>query len=428
VDSKRANYGGDYNFLRDYFYREYEKDPQPTSYLLTTHNFYYSSLNFMVQKRTNRWYDGGYVEKLPEVKYSLPSLEILGTRLYFDDNSSLGNYNKKNTSTSTPSTNAATPDAHVNRLDTTNKFSLPMRVSFIQFKPFIGNRETFYSCDVNGSTIPPRTILYSGADLSTKFYRLFNTQSNFLGMEVNGLRHIITPTVSYNYNHEPTIKSSRLRQIDEVDAITRNNSATLELSNKLQTKRHGSSVDLVDFRITSDYLFKPKTGDKRGSNFSDVLFKLKVLPYSWMRFEGDATLNRSLSRLESGYNRFSDINYDFNFDLAKERSLGIGQRYQRAGGNQITSSFIWRLNPKWKVSIYERYEMGHDPTLKNGLREQEYTISRDLHCWSTDISYNVKRGEGVTIWLIFRLKAFPEMEFNFNQSYNAPKSGSQSNP
>jgi hypothetical protein len=72
--------------------------------------------------------------------------------------------------------------------------------------------------------------------------------------------------------------------------------------------------------------------------------------------------------------------------------------------------------------------MGHDPTLKRGLREQEYTVSRDLHCWVWDITYNVKRGHGESIWFVFRLKAFPELEFEFNQSYHEPKPGSQSNP
>jgi hypothetical protein len=380
----------------------------------------------LIEKRINRWYDPGYLEKLPELKFSMPSYKIGDSYFYFDNLSSLGNYNKKNSSTFPDTSN--TPDTHVNRLDTTNKFSLPFRLAFIQMQPFVSNRATYYSRDIDGKSIAPRSIFYTGVDVSTKFYRLFNIQSNFLKMDINGLRHIVTPTISYNYNHKPSINKNKLRQIDEVDEITENNYATLELSNKLQTKRKGVSVDLVDFRVTSNYLFKPESGDKRGSNLSDVLFKLKVLPYSWMRFEGDATLERSVSRSDTNYNHFSDVNYDFIFNWATERSFAFGQRYQRKGGNQITSSLNWRLNPKWRFSVYERYEMGHDSTLSKGLKEQEYTISRDLHCWSTDLTYNITRGEGATIWLIFRLKAFPEVEFNYNQTYNTPKSGSQSNP
>ncbi|MCM8763121.1 MAG: hypothetical protein NC829_01955, partial [Candidatus Omnitrophica bacterium] len=63
-----------------------------------------------------------------------------------------------------------------------------------------------------------------------------------------------------------------------------------------------------------------------------------------------------------------------------------------------------------------------------GLQEQEYSLSRDLHCWEFDITYNIRKDHGSTIWFIFRLKAFPEIEFDFNQSYNAPKTASAESP
>jgi hypothetical protein len=187
-------------------------------------------------------------------------------------------------------------------------------------------------------------------------------------------------------------------------------------------------VDLVDLNVTNTYTFKPKTGDKRGSSLSDFLFKLKLLPYSWMRVDADATYKHSGPRSAVSYNHFSNANYNISFDFGKERSFAFGQRYQLKGGNEITFDLDWRLSPKWKVSVYERLNKGHDPTLKRGLREQEYTVSRDLHCWRWDITYNIKRGHGESIWFIFRLKAFPELEFEFNQNYNQPKPGSQSNP
>jgi len=40
-----------------------------------------------------------------------------------------------------------------------------------------------------------------------------------------------------------------------------------------------------------------------------------------------------------------------------------------------------------------------------------------------DFTYSIKQDEGHAIWMAFRIKAFPEMEFGFNQSYHAPKSG-----
>jgi len=168
-------------------------------------------------------------------------------------------------------------------------------------------------------------------DMSTKFYRIYNAKTDFLGLDINGLRHIITPGVGYVYTHTPTIPASNIKQIDAIDALTRGNTASLSLSNKLQTKRNGNSVDFVDLLITTDYVIDPKsgsgqngilidTGNKLRSQFSDLLFKLKVLPYSWMRFESEATYEHS-DHDSVNYGSFSLANYDFVFDLGKGRSF-----------------------------------------------------------------------------------------------------------
>ena len=426
VDERRKLQDPQRNILKDYFFREYELDSQPLSYALFHHNFRHSSLDLLVQKRINHWYD--QLDKLPELKYTLPSLQIGKGPFYFENNITLGNFDKKAT------TSPVTPDdTTVTRLDTTNRFFLPMKVAFFNLTPFVANRETLYDKGTEDADLPIRTIFYSGVELSTKFYRIFDLQSNLLGMHINGLRHIITPTISYSYNHEPTITSSKLRQIDSVDSLSRNNSAALGLSNKLQTKRKGTTVDLVDARVSSSYIFKPKTADKPGSNLSDFLIDIKLLPYSWMRVEADATYKHSGSRSDPAYRSFTEANYDLYFDFAKERSFGIGQRYQRAGGNEITCNLNWRLTPKWKFSTYQRYNIrsyrdSQNQEISRGVLEQEYTFSRNLHCWDMDITLNTKKYEGSTIWFIFRLKAFPEMEFGFNQSYRSPKSGSELNP
>ncbi|RJP29047.1 MAG: LPS-assembly protein LptD [Candidatus Omnitrophota bacterium] len=420
TDSKRIIIGSDNNFLKDYFYREYEKDSQPLSYVQVHRNFTNSSLDLLLQKRVNRWYT--QLEKLPEVNYSLPSIQVGNSSVYYEHTSQAANFNYKY---AVPSD--SNNDIQMSRFDTTNKFSLPMKVSFVKFTPFVMNRETFYSSDIGNSSVHPRTIFYTGADLSTKFFRIFDVKTNFLKLDIDKLRHIITPTIGYAYNHEPTVKSSQLKQIDSIDSIAQNNSVTLGISNKFQTKRDNISVDLADFRVSSIYYNKPDSGVKTGSYLSDILFEMELHPYSWLSIDSDATWEHSGDRnSDPNYGKFSSINYDINFNFGNDRAIGIGQRYERKGSDEITQSLNWRLNPKWKFSAYLRSNIGSDTSVAKGLNEQEYTISRDLHCWSWDLTYNVKRDEGETIWLIFRLKAFPETEFGFNQSYHGPKTGSQS--
>jgi LPS-assembly protein len=415
------------NILKDYFFREYEKDSQPLSYGLFHHSFNYSSLDILLQMRTNHWFD--QIEKRPEINYNLPSLQLWDSSLYFENTSQLGNYNKKGSMMS-PATDE---DVMVARLDTKNTLSHPMKISFVQFRPFVSSRQTLYDKGANGQSAIVRTIFYSGADLSTRFYRIFDVKTNFLKLDINGLRHIITPSVAYLYTHPGTIPIRNIKQIDTVDAINRGNTASLSLSNKLQTKRNGQSIDFLDFLITADYVIDPKTGDnailtntgkKLSSQLADILFKLKILPYSWMRLESDATFEHS-DRDNVNYNTFSLINYDLSFDLGRGRFLTLGQRYERKGKNEITLGFDWRLSSKWKFGIYQRYNLKKTDTLTAGSQEQQFTITRDLHCWELEVSLGKTKNVGSSVYFTFRLKAFPENEFGFDQSTSKKKSGAQ---
>lgn len=425
-DEKRKFFDPKSDILKDYFYREFEKDTQPLTYALFHHSFGYSSIDVLLQDRINHWYS--QLDKMPEIKYTLPSLQLGNTPFYFENSSIFDTFNQKlNVSATQPN-----DDVTVTRLDTLNKVSIPLKLAFFQVTPFVQSRQTFYDKGANDERLPIRTIFYSGVQVSTKFYRLFDVKSNLLGLDLNGLRHVITPTINYSYNHSPTIPARNLQQIDSVDSLTASNSAALELSNKLQTKRKGASIDLVDLLITTNYTFHPQyvSGNKTGSSFQDVIYKLKVLPYSWVRFEGDATYKHSGPTSDENFNKFSLVNYDVTINPSAKYSFGIGQRYERKGQNQFTGSIEWRISPKWRFKIYQRYNAkayldNTGTVITPSTLEQEYTITRDLHCWEVEFSFNNRRNNGSTLFLLFRLKAFPENEFGFDQNYNRPKSGSQ---
>jgi hypothetical protein len=416
TDAKMEALGSQYNFLKDYFYREYEKDSLPLSYVTAHHSFDYASVDLLLQKRVNRWYS--QAEMLPQINFNLPSFQLGNSQFYFNDASSYENYNYKNAAPSDRSN-----DTTYNKYYTSNGFSWTTKVGFINFTPSASAQVTLYDKeDVYGSTL--HNSYSYGADMSTKFYRIFDIKTNLLRLDINGLRHVITPTVNYNYTNTVITPAGHFKFGG--DAATGSQAAAISLENKLQTKRAGTAVDLAMFLISTTYNIKPKTGDKRGSNLSDFWFDLELRPYSWLSITSDATLKHSGNRSDTGYNHFSNVNYDIDFNFTKDRSVGIGQRYQRKGGNELTYSLKWRLNPKWVFSAYQRYNRGHDPSLKRGLREQEYVISRNFHCWDVDFTYNVRRGSGESVWLVFRLKAFPELEFEYNQAYHQPKPGSQS--
>jgi LPS-assembly protein len=404
-DSKRMVLGTDYNFLKDYFYREYEKESQPKTYLSLSHNLANSSLNLLVQKRINSWYTHQYMvpdEKLPQISYSLPSFPLGIGNFYLSNQMQFANLLNKEASPSTQ-------DDDVIRFDVYNEIFMPTKLYIFNIRPFVGVRETYYSKDKEGNSLDPRTVFYTGIDLSTRFYRIFNVSNRFF--DINGLRHIITPNIRYQYNHKPTIPKSKLQIFDEIDTIEQNHKIELELVNKLQTKRDNEAIDFAIFKINTDYNLERNTSSS-AKGFTDFLMDLELIPFSWLRLEQDATFDLK-------ENNFKTVNFDLSTNLGKGRSFGLGNRYERKGGKELTTEFNWRFNPKWKMRIYERYQFARIKT--RGLKEQEYSISRDLHCWIMDFIYNISKEHGHTFWFVFRLKAFPEIELEFEQSYRSPK-------
>ena len=393
----------DQDFMKDYFWREYEKDVEPETYFLLTHNTSFGNLSFQTEKRVNRFYSVS-VERLPELKLDTTEQQVFDTPFYFSNLTSFVNLRKRYPNS------AEHEDAK--RIDTYNKLSLPKKISFISINPYAGVRQTYFSEDALYNSNIVRGIFYTGIDLSTKFFRIFDVKGDLLGSQINRLRHVITPSIEYSYIHDPSVPPSNLLNFDEIDSIDRENKVTLSLENKLQTKRDDKSCDLARLIVSTDYLFKQDPG---GSRFSDITSDLEVTPVDWLRIESDTTF-------DTRKKYFTAINTDlFVNDKDNKWSFGLGRRWQREGTEQLEFQTKYRINPKWEFSVYERFYPVFDH-----LKEQEYVITRDLHCWELTLSYNVTRGKGEEIWFAFRLKAFPEMGFEFNKSYHGPKVGSQS--
>ena len=400
----------DTNFIKDYFFREYEKNSQPPSYLLYSHilSNQSSTLSILTQKRTNRIFSE--TEKLPEIKLDTANTKILDSPVYVSSNVSYASFNKK-TATTPGNAGLWGEDEANQRVDVYKRLSLPFKLAFLDLNPFTGSRETYFRRIAGREIGIFREIWDSGIDLTTRFYRIFDVDVDILGVEINKLRHIVSPTVNYSYTHPPTVSSTKLLQFDSTDSIGEANQMGFSLENKLQTKRRNKTVDFLRFVMGTNYFFNVE-GRKR--KWSDaVSLDLEILPYDWMRFESDATFDRKK-------HNFSFANFDLK-TYGKNISWGGGYRYERDTSSQMTSELILDLIKGWSFKIYERLQFKGNSLVK----EQTYSVSKELHCWILDINYNVLRERGETIWFAIRLKAFPEMSLDYNQNYHEPKPGSQ---
>jgi lipopolysaccharide assembly outer membrane protein LptD (OstA) len=400
----------DEDLTKDFFYREeYDRESSPESYVYLLNSQPEYGLSFLTRKRINRFQS--VVERLPELRFNLKDQDISGLPVYFKTDTALTHLNSK--------TAGSSEDSDVTRFDIYNRLTSPLRLAdFLSVSPFIGMRDTFYSKDIKGDEDEFRTAFYTGVDMSAKFFRTYEGSGKFLGVEYNRLRHIMTPTIEYEYIHSPSTLPASLQQFDDIDNIARKSMFGLGLENRLQTKRlidgKLQTYDLGYFLVKGDYLYKPEDG----SRMANVKGDLELTPYDWLRVESD-TLYDPDSR------DFQYWNTDLYVDKDEDWRLGFGSRYWQNTEHELTSELFYKLNPEWSFRLFGRYDLkeveanGHK--IINRFDSKEFGIIKDLHCWLAEASIDVGRDGGTTVWFAMRLKASPKIPFDFNDYYAAPK-------
>lgn len=396
-------------FLKDYFKREYREDINPASFFLLTKNLNNGTLSFRTDARVNRF--TSIVERLPELRYDIANQELGDSGIYLKSQSGFTNLSWKD-----PSPTEVRRETM--RFDSDNQLSYPFKVSFLELKPYVGSRQTYYSKTQDPSQYDViRGIFETGASLSTKFYKVYDVQKKIWGIEISRLRHVVTPSVNYIFNTRPTISSAVLDDFDYVDSLDRSDTIELALENKWQTKglKEGS-VDILRFLLKTNFNLKdhPSKG-----GFDHVKSEIEFNPLKWLTFSSDSDYDTVQEKLNSA-----------NFDLYVSDSdkgkwaFNLGKRFSADVDDQITTGVEYMINPKWKFKTYRRFDV-----MNNIVKEQEYTLTRDLHCWEVDINFNETRNEGSEIWVVFRLKALPDLAFDLlGTSFNKRKAGSQVGP
>jgi len=390
----------DGNIMREFFEEDYEKEQQPRSFLVVTTTKPDYVVNLTAQARANKFFS--VVERLPELSLNVPGLQLGKTRLYYQTQTSVSNlYNW---------TAGVTDSDSTIRFDSYNQVSYANKLfNWLSVSPYIGGRETWYDKDIAGDYLN-RGIFYAGTSLSTTFHRIFNLQTDFLGLDINGLRHLFEPGINYNYIYQPVgVEQDKILQFDGIDSMSNSNYLTFTLGNKLQTKREieremqNANLAEIDFSIN----YFPET-----RRVSDLYTYLKLMPYHWLGCEVTAY-----------YDTYKQHMSSVGFDLITNKDnwrFGVGNRYTRdEETNQLTAEWDYKINPKWSLRTYHRWNYPGDKFGKARVVEQEYGIQRDLHCWTAELVWNRKDAD--TIWFVLKLKAFPEIEIKARTTYTEPR-------
>ncbi len=454
----------DVNFRKDFLFREeFSNDDTPESFISIVKNDPNFTLTGLARKRVNRFQTVN--EALPQITLDVRQQQISDTMLFSQSHLDFANFQTRRAHSDN--------DTDVIRADWFQKLSYALNL----FRPILvtpnaGVRETFYTKDIqSGDTDRPQGQrdffsgqFSAGADASLKLFRVFPVTTNALGLNINGLRHVLTPTLSHSYIHAPTVPNELL---NFAAASGPTNQLTLGLENKLQTHRPVGpsgklrSLDVARFIVSVPYAFR-SSGNKQGGRLNNWGYDLELYPWPWMRLEADwqyrpvnpATLDshvpnlnfdmvivggqgtplaQTASEIQAPARRTFQIGPLGGLQMIPRGQwyLGFGHRYSQNDKTEDVLQYDWRFSDKWQLGTFQRYtwkEVVGSSKRFNNLREYQYSLRRDLHDWMAEFVYRVDREYGEELFLTLTLKAYPQMPLAFSNSYHQPKIGSQSSP
>jgi len=418
-----VRYQGDTNIVREFFEGEYRQNPQPNSFFEVNRFWQNFSVDTYVQPQVNNFLETQ--ERLPDVRLTGQRQQLWESPVYYESVSSAGFYRHQY-----GKTNGLVDGLNyeAGRVDTYQKLLLPETFfGWLNVTPRVGGRYTYYGTATGpgaDTSDVSRWVFDTGAETSAKASRLWpGAQNDFF--EVDGLRHIIEPSINYAYIPNPNVygtnqvpqfdyqlPSLRLLPItmpdyNSIDSIQGENVFRFGLHNKLQTKREGQMVNLVDWNIYSDWNLHPNTNQ---STFSDFYSDLAVKPRSWLALESLTRYN-----IQDGDWRMSLTSVTIRPN--NTWSWTVGQFYLRddlsgsptalgVGNNLFTSTMLLRLNENWGLRASQAFE-----ARTGTMQEQSYAVYRDMRSWTAALTFRVRNGSStpndVTVAFTFSLKASP---------------------
>ena len=362
------NWWADSEVLRDFHPNQFMAVQQPDSYLEAVYagdNYYVSAFSRVDPNNFEQ-----VQQRLPEVRFDLLPVAIGG-----------GVSERFNASYAALQEDSlfSGPTLRSDRFDVFYGLERPITpTGWLTLTPVAGGRLTYYAKAVGGRDNYTRALGELGFDASLRASGVFDYHNELWG--INGLRHLLTPTLSYRYIPEAdrgqayippidrTVFSTNLEPIDlgtmrNIDQLHAINTLRVGLDNLLQTRdtEYGSR-DLVRVDLASDLSFSPQAGQR---HWSDVYTEVSLTPARWMRFDV--------------YQRVAPQNFslrEFNSDLVLTDgdwwSLQLANSYLQDQIEEYFAEYQHRLNENWRTYARARYDAlaGRWDEVSCGLRQR----------------------------------------------------------
>jgi LPS-assembly protein len=340
------NWWKDSEVIRDFYPKDFYQVQTPDNTLEAT----YSGENYFASTfmRLNPNSFDDVVQRLPEIRFDQLTTAI-GGGFYERLNASIAGLREKPPGGLTLTSN---------RFDVFYEISRPINpTSYFNFTPVVAGRLTEYT-DKKGSVLSDdylRSLSEIGFDSQLRSSGVFDFNNPL--WDINGIRHLLTPMLSYRYvpinNHDygniPLIDretyTTYLKPLDigdlrTVDQIPYENTFRLSLNNTIQTRdpEYGSR-DLASLNLVCD-LYDHTHSSQR--DYSDIHSDFSLTPARWVEITSQEVYSPSNFRLR-------EFESGFKFKSADKWTLQLASDFVRHEDNDYLARTTYRLNEEFEV-------------------------------------------------------------------------------
>lgn len=387
----------DRNIIKDYIQKEYETNPEPESYTYVQYDMDNAAASFLIKRSVNAFFDE--IEYIPQVKYDSNYVSIKDLPLYWKTDIECASLKRKD---------QLGEQSETNRVNFNLNLSYGKKYGIFSFNPYVGVSQTYYTHLLDGEESGFRGAFSGGVKLSTKFHKKWDVKNELFDIE--GLRVIHEPMLSYRYRSSPTLSTEKIRVFDTTDELCQENFFEVRWESRLQKRqtREDENVikSLLEYRVYTEY--HPEGTGLESEDFSDVFQEWEFYPTDSFGLYLDTAF-------DTYDNCFTKVEADFSFRNKKEDfRLQLGHHYLLGTNDKLVTEVEFSLFDQITCLLRNDYDF-----IEDYFSREEYTFFKDLHCWRLAFTYAKKKdkeGSEDEFWITCQLKAFQEDAYDFTDA------------
>lgn len=316
----------------------------PENLVFVKKAFFNSMVTGLVSSRFNDWLT--QVEHQPQLRYDLiaePLFDIAGHPLYYTVSAQGGKARIEFDE------DTKTEPLGTWRVDVDNLVQYAILLDPFKITPFVGARYSYYEKDINRNENQDRVGLTYGATLNMQSWKSFSANGGIFNLD--GLRHVIIPEVTFRNTIGVDLRPAELIPIDELETFDNTQVFEFRLRNLFQTLRHrpvGTQVDtFIDIELEMDYFPNPRDNDDNpfGNLDADILVRFR----DDLQFIADFEVNWYGKGFEVG-------NAAIGYTPSRDFQSYAGFRHYHETYDAIFVQANWRIDEKWLASVESSYD------------------------------------------------------------------------